>query len=386
MYKRRQTLALSSKESCFLWGPRQTGKSTLLSSLFPQAIRYDLLLSRDYRRLLSDPGLLREDCEAKGLNGKNQHEPIIIDEVQKLPELLDEVHWLIENRGLRFVLCGSSARKLKSSHANLLGGRALRYELKPLVSTEIEDFSLSKALNRGLLPRHYDSKHYDALRDAYVGEYLKEEIQAEALVRRLDIFSRFLQVAALSNAEILSYTTVGRDCGVSPQTVKSYYQILADTLVGNFLPAFRKRVKRRTIETPKFYFFDLGVVAELTRRGKVEAGSELFGQAFEHFIYMELVARLAYGQQRYPLCYWRTASGFEVDFILGDADIAIEIKSTQHVNANHLKGLKAFAEEYPKARLMLVSLDTRPRKTSEGIEILPWRDFLTWLWQTNSLL
>jgi predicted AAA+ superfamily ATPase len=348
--------------------------------LFPKAIRYDLLLSTEYQRLLREPRLIREQCNAMGLDGTTQGDPIIIDEIQKIPALLDEVHWLMENRGLRFILCGSSARKLKRGHANMLGGRAVRYELHPLVFPEIQDFSLTKALNSGLLPRHYDSPRPQRLIQSYVGDYLKEEIVAEALTRNIPAFSRFLEIAALSNGEILNYTNIARECGVSSPTVKEYFQILEDTLIGRQLPAFRKRKKRRLITSPKFYFFDLSPIIQLTRRVQVLPGSELFGRAFEHYIWMEITAQSSYSELFYPVSYWRTSSGFECDFILGDHEIAIEVKSTELATTTHLKGLRRFKEEYPVRRGILVSMDPTPRKTEDQIEVLPWKIFLEQLW------
>ncbi len=380
MYKRILDLALASSESCFLWGPRQTGKSTLLHALFPAARRYDLLLSDQYQRLTIHPALLREECLAAGLEGGSQTTPIIIDEIQKIPSLLDEVHWLIEHRGLRFVLCGSSARKLKRGHGNLLGGRAVRYELHPLVYPEIPDFSLGKALNAGLIPRHYQSKVPRRLLQSYVGDYLREEIAAEALTRNVPAFGRFLEVAALSNGELINYQNIASECGVSAPTVKTYFQILEDTLIGRFLPAYRQRAKRRLVGAPKFYFFDLGLVAHLTRRGTVETGSELFGRAFEHFLFMEITAHCSYSELFYPLTYWKTASGFEVDFILGAGEIAVEVKSAALVRARHLKGIRAFKEEHRARRYIVVSTDPQPRQTEDGIDIVPWRDFLDQLW------
>ena len=379
MYRRKLDLSLSSEESCFLWGPRQTGKSTLLKFLFPKTKYYDLLLSDQYRRFISYPSLLRQECEASGLNGENQRFPIIIDEVQKIPELLDEIHWLIENRRLRFILCGSSPRKLKRKAGSLLGGRAVKYQLFPLVFSEIPDFSLLKALNNGLLPRHYLSRSADKLLEAYTGDYLKEEIVAEAATRNIPAFSRFLEVAAISNGEIINFNNIASECGVSAPTVKGYFQILEDTLIGIWIPAFRKQAKRRLISSPKFMFFDVGIVSHLTHRGKIEQGSELFGRAFEHFIILEVLAHSSYSDLNYPLEYWRTASQFEVDLILGKGDVAIEIKSTTLAKDRHLKGLRAFKEEH-KSKYILVSHDPNPRKTNDGILILPWKVFLNQLW------
>lgn len=380
MYKRYPGLPLSGTETCFLWGPRQTGKSTLLKALFPGARRYDLLLADEYLRLVQYPGLIREECLASGITGENQEQPIIIDEVQKVPELLDEVHWLIENLGLRFILCGSSARKLKRRGTNLLGGRAVRYELFPLVYPEIPDFSLAKALQAGLLPRHYLSKNPIRLLQSYVGDYLKEEIAQEAVTRNIGAFGRFLEIAALSNNEIINYRNIASDCGVSGPTIRGYYEILEDTLIGRFIPAYRKRRKRRLIRAPKFIFFDVGVVGYLTRRGPVLQGSEIFGRVFEHFICLEVLAHSSYSELFYPVSYWRTASQFEVDLVLGEHEVAIEIKATTQARKRHLKGLRAFKEEYRPRSCILVSLDPVPRMTDDGILIFPWEEFLKRLW------
>jgi predicted AAA+ superfamily ATPase len=380
VYERILNLGLAAEETVFLWGPRQTGKSTLLRKLFPRAPYYDLLQSDVYRRLTLDPGLVREECDSAGLTGATQTVPVVIDEVQMVPAVLPEVHWLIENRGLRFVLCGSSARKLKRGGGNLLGGRALRCELFPLVYREIPDFDIVRALNRGLIPRHYPSPHASRMLQSYTGDYLKEEIAAESLTRNLPAFSRFLEVSALSSGEILNYTNIAAECGVSAPTVKEYYGITVDTLLGRYLPAFRKKAKRRQILAPKFYYFDTGVVAHLARRGEVRPGSELFGKAFEQFIVNEVFAHASYSGKLYPISYWRSVSGFEVDLVLGDHEIAVEAKSADITKPRHLKGLRAFREDFTTARSIVVSLDPRPRKTDDGVEILPWRLFLDRLW------
>lgn len=374
--KRIQNLIGKSTDSCFLWGPRQTGKSTLLRDLLPGARYVDLLLSEQFEELQRRPSSLREKILA---DPQRKERIVIIDEVQKLPVLLDEAQWLMVNYEVRFVLCGSSARKLKRGAGNLLGGRALRYELFPLVYPEIQDFDLKRALNHGLLPRHYLGEDPTARWRAYVGDYLKEEIMAEALTRDLPAFSRFLESAAFSNAEVVQYTNIARDCGVSAPTVKNYFQILFDTLIAWELPAYLRRPKRRTVESPKFYYFDVGLANTLLHRGDILEKSEAFGKAFEHWLGMELRAHSHYSRKEYPLSYWRTTSGFEVDFVLGDSQVAVEVKSTMLADERHWRGLKAFAEEYKVSRLILVSQDSAPRRIG-SIEVLPWKIFLDRLW------
>lgn len=366
-------------ESCFLWGPRQTGKSTLLRTLFPNAPTYDLLSSRDFRRLSADPGVFAEECAALS----DERQPVIVDEIQKLPALLDEVHSLMSRRGLRFILTGSSPRKLLRGGGNLLGGRAIRHDLLPLTTAEVPDLSLDRALNRGLLPSHYLCDHAAARLEAYVGDYLREEVLAEALTRNLPAFQRFLEAAALSNGQIVNSATIAREIGVSANTVRGYFDILVDTLVATWVPAWTRRTKRRVIQAPRFWFFDVGVVNELTRRGTLVPGSTDFGAAFEHLIFMELRAHATYLPRGtgLPVCYWRTASGIEVDFILGDAEVAVEVKSTDRPTTDHLKGLRAWREEHPQSRCILVCRASRARRSEDGIEILPWREFLASLWR-----
>jgi len=376
MFHRLQSFIDRKKESAFLWGARQTGKSTLLKSLYPKSPYYDLLKSDEYARLSRRPSLLREELLALPSSASA---PVIVDEVQKCPELLDEAQWLIVNKGFSFILCGSSARKLKRFGANLLGGRALRYELFPLVSGEIPKFDLNRALNHGLLARHYLAENVKPMMESYLGDYLKEEIAGEAMIRKVPVFAHFLEAAAFSNGEMVNYHNIASDCGVSGPTVKEYFHILEDTRIGRFLPAYRKRPKRRVVTAPKFYYFDVGVAAHLLKRGPVSPGSEAFGKAFEHFLYNEIVAHSSYSGLHYPISYWRTTSQLEVDFVLGDNEAAIEVKSSSSVDERHLRGLKAFQEEYKVKEGIVVSMDEKPRQLG-SIKVLPWKLFLEHLW------
>lgn len=308
---------------------------------------------------------------------------VVIDEVQKLPKLLDEVHWLHENRQVHFALCGSSARKVKRGHANMLGGRALRYEMFGLVSAELyPDFDLNRLLNHGYLPRIYLAGQSQRLLNAYIANYLKEEIAAEGLVRNLPVFSEFLNLAALSDTETVNFSTIARVCGVSSQTVKEYFQILEDTLLGRWLPSFRKRPKRRVAASAKFYFADVGVVNFLAKRGTLQPGSELFGKAFENWCFHELNAYNLYNEAFADLFYWRLAGGTEVDFIINDMEVAIEAKATKKITSNHLAGLRSLKVDHPNIkRFFVVCLETKPRTTDDGIEILPASLFTEKLWQ-----
>ena len=378
MFERKIQLPAAGTETFFLWGPRQTGKTTWLKTIYPQAHWLDLLKSDEYRRYLQNPELLRLEL------AEREDKPfVVIDEVQKLPALLDEVHWLHENRGIRFALCGSSARKVKRGHANLLGGRALRFELFGLSAAELgTDFDLIRALNHGTIPRIYLSSRSWPLLESYVADYLKEEVAAEGLARNLPAFSEFLNVAALSDAEIVNFSNIARECGVSSQSIKSYFDILTDTLLGHWLPAYRKRPKRRVIQAPKFYFTDTGVVNFLAKRRNLEPGSELFGKAFESWCFHELCAYNRYQGVGAELHYWRLASGIEVDFVAQDLHLAVEAKASRKVTSDHLKGLRQLVEDHPKVgRRCLVCLESKPFRTPDGIEILPAADFVQRLWE-----
>lgn len=374
MFLRKQILEGSGNESLFLWGARQTGKSTLLKILFPEAIYFDLLQSDVFERYQKSPSQFREAILATSSGAT-----VIVDEIQKIPSLLDEIHWLIVHHQTRFILSGSSPRKIIRSGANLLGGRALRYELYPLIYVEIPDFDLHSALNKGLLPRHYLADNSKKLISAYIGSYLRDEIIAEAKIRNIGAFTKFLEVAAFSNGEMVNYSNIASECGVSSTTVKEYFQILEDTLIGRFLPSFQKKPKRRVILAPKFYYFDVGIANYLLKRGQIEIGSEAFGSAFEHFIYQELYAHSKYSDLDYAISYWRTTSQIEVDFILGDHEVAIEVKGTTNVQTRHLKGLRSFSEEYAVQQLIVVSNDPVSRIIGD-VTVLPWKQFLQKLW------
>ena len=379
MFERSLSLPDAGQESFFLWGPRQTGKSTLLRQRYPEARRIDLLKADEFRRYAVNPELLREEIDAQGSQPGRQ---IVIDEIQKVPALLDEVHWLIENRGLHFALCGSSARKVRRGAANLLGGRALRYHLHGLTAREIgNDFDLTRMLNHGYLPRMYEAGRPNRLLDAYIADYLREEIAAEGLVRNLTAFAGFLDAAALGDGAMVNCSTIARECGVSSNTVKGYFQILEDTLLGRSLPAWRKRPKRRTIGAPKFYFADVGVVNRLARRGELLPGSVGYGQAFENWVFHELSAFIDYREWDGGRAYWRLAGGTEVDFVLGDMQAAIEAKATARITRDHLKGLRSLVVDHPDVqRRVVVCLEPRARRTEDGIDILPAEVFVHRLW------
>ncbi len=360
--------------SIFLFGGRQTGKTTLLRQQFPDALFFDLLDSNVRRRLQQRPVLLYET-----LKDKPAGTLVIIDEIPEVPELLNEVHRLIVERQLLFILCGSSARKLKRKGHNTLGGRALPVYLYPLVSAEIPDYDIDRAVNYGTIPSHYLARNPWRLLAAYIDVYLKEEIKEEALVRNLDAFQRFLEVAALTDGEIINNNNIAQECGVHATTVNSYFDILEDTLIGYRIPAYTKLMKRRLVQAPRFYYFDVGVTNYLLHRKDLVRGSVDYGHAFEHLVVQELVAYMHYSHCEEKLSYWRTYTGVEVDIIVGDARIAIEIKSTEEVQSRHMKNLKSFAEEHPGSKLMIVSLDVFTRQMG-NIECIYVMDFFHRLW------
>lgn len=380
MIHRILELKLPRRQSAFLWGARKTGKSTFLKSRFPDSLIYDFLKTDLFLEFSKDPSRLREQLLASPPSSLKH--PIILDEVQKVPEILDEVHWLIENKGLRFILCGSSARKLKRGRANMLGGRAWRYEMFPLISKEIKSFNLMRALTHGLIPGHYLQEEPSRSLKAYAQDYLKEEVFAEGLTRNIPAFSRFFDAMAYSHGELTNFNNISRDCGVDSKTVREYYQILVDTLLGSMVEPYKKRQHRQVIsKMSKFYLFDVGLAGHLTRRRILADKGEMFGKAFEHFIFMELKAYNAYNNRDFVIHFWRTKSGLEVDFIL-EGEVALEIKGTNRVDNTELRSLHAFMEDH-KPKKAIVVCNEKTERLHGKIRILPWKNFLAELWEGN---
>jgi predicted AAA+ superfamily ATPase len=367
---------VTGSAAAFLWGARQTGKTTYLHDRYPGARFYDLLDTALSAELSVTPRIFREEVLAE------RPELVVIDEVQHVPPLLEEVHWLLENTEIRFILCGSSARKLRRRSRNLLGGRAVDFRLMPLTSQEIGDVDLPRILQHGAIPVHYLSDDPTPLLKAYVNNYIKAEIIDESATRNIPAFSRFLEIVGLCHGQQTNYANFARETGVSASTIRNYFQILDDTLLGFTLEPWRRRRKRRLVETAKFYLFDVGVANQLhPETSLVTPGSDRFGRAFEHFILNEVRAYLEYKRLDIPIAYWRTSSGFEVDLIVGNMDLALECKSARQIRETDLKGLRALIEENAPRRAVVVSLVPRRRTTSHGIEILPWRDFCDDLWE-----
>ncbi len=359
------------RKSAFLLGPRRVGKSTLVSQQLKDAECFDLLDSKIYRAVSADPSFIRNQILA---DKDHPSKLVVIDEVQLIPEILNEVHLLIERHGIRFLLTGSSARALKRKGINLLAGRAAMLSLHPFVRAELgSDFDLKRATYNGLIPSHYFSDVVDDDLSDYVGSYLREEVAAEGLTRSIPSFSRFLEVAALANGSMLNYSNISSDAEVKRLTVMGFFEILRDTLIGNDLPAWLESTKRKPVTTAKFYFFDPGVVRFLRKQGKIRIGSPEFGSAFEHYIFHELKSWCDYSGKK-DLHYWRSTSDMEVDFVL-DNRIAIEVKAKATLSNDDTKGLKALREDHPKIRFCVVNLSDR-KQIKDGIEVWPYGEFL----------
>ena len=362
-------------------GARQTGKTTLLRERFPNSINFDLLDSDIMLRFLSRPRTLGEEL---AVFGEAAHaNPIVIDKIQKVPTLLDEIHRLIESEKFSFILCGSSARKLNRSGVNLLGGRAWRYSLYPLSWSEIPEFDLLTAMTTGLLPGLYAQSNSRRSFNAYVRDYLTQEVFNEALVRRSAGFSRFFDALSYCHGELLNYSAIARDCAIDAKTVRSYFEILVDTLIGYLIHPFKKRGSRQAITSaPKFYLFDVGIANYICGNSVLSARGADFGRSFEHFIFLELVAATSYQNLDTRIEYWRTKSGLEVDFVLDNGTLAIEVKS--RLRTRELRAIKAFKEEFRPQRSIVVTAEPTNR-VIDGIEVLNYEIFLDKL-HRNQLL
>jgi predicted AAA+ superfamily ATPase len=356
---------LKSK-SCFLFGPRQTGKTSLILQQFPNAKIIDLLLSDNYRKYNTSPERMREEID-------KEYDLIIIDEIQRVPELLNEVHYLIEKKKIKFLLTGSSAKKLRKQGINLLGGRARSRNLHPFTKNELgEEFNLQKALEIGLLPSIYSSDSPWEDLGNYVGDYLETEIAAEGATRNIPAFSRFLEVAALCNGQLINYSQIASDAEVKLATLRNYFEILKETLIAYELESWKKSKTRKPINVSKFYFFDIGLVHLLQKRKTISPGTPEYGEAFEAYIFHELKTKIDY-QGEGTLFYWRSTSNFEVDFILNE-EIAIEVKAKKNITDKDLKGLKAIKEEQLLKRYICLSFE-KEKRVIEGIEIMPFELF-----------
>ena len=362
---------LLKNKSYFLFGPRQTGKTQLLRHTLKKAKFYDLLESDTYLNLSSNPSKIRYEIT-------EEDKLVVIDEIQRIPSLLNEVHLLIEKYDIKFLLTGSSARKLRRRGVNLLGGRARSISLHPFVYAELKNFDLLYALNYGLLPSIYLSDNPQEDIKSYAGNYLREEIASEGLTRNIPAFSRFLEVAALCSGTMINFSKIANDTQVAKSTVREYFQILQDTLIASILPAWTKTKKRKPISTAKFYFFDTGIVRYLRQQGEIKEKSPEFGEFFETYMHHEIKSYISYKNSNADLSYWRSKTGFEVDFIY-DNRIAIEIKAKQNINHKDMKGIKALKEEHLLERYIIVTTE-KQKLYIDDIDLLPWRDFLDILW------
>ena len=398
MFKRILDLqSVANKKSLFLLGPRQTGKSTLLHSLWPMdpktgPLLLDLLHTGTFRRLSADPSRLEDEVSAYLKETQLETPMVIIDEIQMLPSLLNEVHRLMElHKKIRFILTGSSARKLKRSGTNLLAGRAWLTHLHPLCFPEWNSdpecpITLEKVCTIGSLPHVLQSQDPQEELKNYVGLYLQEEIRAEGLSRSIENFSRFLEVAALSNTEQVLLSAVASDAELPARTVRDYFQILEDTLVGTLVPAYRGTLKRKAVAAAKFYFFDIGVANALLGRTEIAVGTPEFGKSLEHLIFCELTAAIHYFRVDIKLYYWRSTSQLEVDFLMEIKKgkfLAIEVKGKKSIQSRDLKGLRALGEDIHGLEKIVVCLESVPRISPHGISLLPAEEFLTRLWRRD---
>jgi predicted AAA+ superfamily ATPase len=387
-FKRLLDFELPPGQSAFLWGARKVGKSTFLKKKFPNAYFIDFLHHDNYLKYSQAPNRLREELNALENRGQKPS-CIILDEIQKVPELLDEVHSLIEDKNYQFILCGSSARKLKRSGANMLGGRAWKFHMYPLVSTELHENNLDllRIFQNGLIPTHYGSAHAKRFFKAYIEDYLVQEIQAEGAVRNLPAFAQFIDSLRFCHGELINYTNIARECHVSSKTVQEYFQILIDTLIGYFILPYSKHVSRSILTSkPRFYLFDVGIANHIKQASIIDLKGEEAGRSLEHFIALELIAHRSYTEKNYAITFWRTKSGLEVDFILGDGSIAIEVKIARTLHKKDFAGLLAFQAEHQPKQAIMVCLESTPRiiESPDGIiHVMPVHWFLKQLWDNQ---
>ncbi|NBW81523.1 ATP-binding protein [bacterium] len=384
MFKRHLNLPnLLNKMSVFLLGPRQTGKSTLISESLPDAFLIDLLMRRTFQQLAANPDLLSDWIES------TDKQVIVIDEIQKLPVLLDVVQRIMfESRGSRrFLLTGSSARKLKREGVNLLGGRAAQVQMLPLLLSEIETDKIFDYLQWGTLPSVVNAQDRRLALESYVSLYLDQEIRAEGIARDIEGFAKFLEVAALTNSQQINFASLASDVRKSEKTVAQWYSILEDTLVGYLLPCFSGTVKRKAMSAPKFFFFDCGVANALLNRFSIQASTPEAAVSLENLVFTHLRGWCSYGPLGRKVYYWRSVSKIEVDFVLtrdGAPEIAIEVKSSSQPKPEHFRGLRAFAEEFPACKKYLLCLCEKPYLTDDGIEVVPAGTFLRNGWSQLS--
>lgn len=376
-----------NRKSVLLLGPRQTGKTSYIKNELESAVKakWDLLNSRTRRMLERDPQILYEQIMALDIDAESG--VVVIDEIQKIPALLDVVHEIIEEKKIRFLITGSSARKLRKEGVNLLGGRASKTTILPFVYEELKTIgekSLEEIFLRGMLPPAWDDDDPDGFLDDYIETYLQDEIAAEGVTRNLPGFGNFLQIAALQSGNQLNYSNMANDIDMSRQSIANWYQVLEDTLLGFQLPPWKKSRKRKSVSITKFYLFDVGVTRRLSEIDVPSDTQGDYGRLFENYIAMELKAWHDYNRRKESLCYWRTENGTEVDFVVGD-DLAIEVKSTRNPTSRNMEGLRKIGEETNFKFRILVCRESMPRMTDEGILILPWQEFLHRLWN-NSLL
>lgn len=362
------------KTSCFLLGPRQTGKSTLISHLKDIFI-IDLLSRKTYQQLLADPDLLE-----KWVKGQSK-KIVVIDEIQKIPDLLDVIQSLIRKLpDTRFLLTGSSARKLKRQGVNLLGGRAAELHLYPLLLSETKEaISLEDAVQWGTIPAVVVSQDRRLVLESYASIYLDQEIRSESLTRSVDAFSRFLEIAALCNSQQVNFSTLASDVGKSEKTVAAWFSILEDTLVGRLLPCFQETRKRKAMSWHKFFYFDCGLANALLDRWSVHPKSSEFGIALENLVFTHLEATCSYARQGYKIFYWRTQLKDEVDFIVTKDRkpiAAIEVKNTEKPTTADCAGLMAFSEEYPNCKKIIVCKALQKYKRDDDVWVIPAAFFL----------